>query len=66
MCTHTCSRVSREDCLCNRFQLPRHVGSRTLSSEGFISLSGEWGLLYQEVTMVEDNLHITRHSNFLV
>ena len=40
-----------EDCMCDRFQLPRHVGSHTLSSEGFISLSGEWGLLCQELTM---------------
>ena len=28
--------LGREDCVCNRFQLPRHVGNRTPSSEGFI------------------------------
>ena len=26
--------MGREDCVCDRFQLPRHVGSRTPSSEG--------------------------------
>ena len=29
--------IGWEDCMCDRFQLPRHVGSRTPSSEGLIS-----------------------------
>ena len=29
-----------------------------------ISLSGEWGLLCQELTIAEDNLHKTRHHCF--
>ena len=42
------------------FELLRHVGSRTPSSEGFISVSGERGLLCQELTMVEDNPRTTK------
>ena len=52
-----------QDCMCYRFQSPHHVGSRTPSSEEFIS--GEWGFLCQEFTTAEDNPHTTRHYNFL-
>ena len=57
--------IGREERVCDRFQLTRHVGSRTPSSEGFISLSGEWGLLCQELTMAEGDPHTKRHNNFL-
>ena len=50
----------------NRFQLPRHVGSRTLSSESFTSVYGEWGLLRQELTMAADNPHTARQNTFLL
>ena len=63
--------------MCDRFQLPGHVGSRTPSSEDFISLSGERGLLFQDLTTAEDTpphnktsqLFIVvsaRHHNFLL
>ena len=48
----------------HRVRRPRHVGSRTPSSGDFISLSWEWGLLYQEFAMAENNLHTTRHNTF--
>ena len=38
--------IGWEDCVCNRFQLPHRVVIHTRSSEDFISLSGEWDLLY--------------------
>ena len=55
-----------EHCLCNRFQLPRHVVRRTQSSEDLVSLSGGWSLLCQQLTMTEYSHHATRHNNFLL
>ena len=71
MCTHTCTYVQVpvqsigwEGCVCDRFKLPCHVRNRTPSSEDFISLTKEWGLLFPEFTMAEDNPHTTRYNNF--
>ena len=55
MCTHTCTctstgtphRVRRLHAW--PFSMTHHVGSRTLSSEGFISVSGEWGVIVRSL-----------------
>ena len=45
--------IGWEDCVRDHFQIHCHVGCLTLSSEGFISVSGEWDLFCQELTMAE-------------
>ena len=56
-----------ESCMCNRFQwpLPWRQPHSHLRAD-WISLSGEWGLLCQELTTAEDNPHTTRHGHFLL
>ena len=52
--------------MCDHFQLPRHVGSHSLSLEDFIFVSREWGLLCQERILAEETPHTTRHNNCLM
>ena len=46
--------------MCDRFLLPRHVGSHTYTAfGGIISSSGGWMRLYKELIMAGDSPHIT-------
>ena len=52
-----------EDCVCDRFQWHHHVGSRTPSSDDFISLFQRMGFV---MSGTYDNHNTTRNNHFLL